>query len=135
MQETQDCQSKLCRICKSFHGSASTDFLCSKCFREQASERQATQANAQGVQRLIENNTQTVPMPENTVQQQPPEQLQAAQEMVPAIEASQPELQALEEEVKVDEDGDSVMADTVVEQVQDAQVQETQSPPDAEVKA
>ena len=133
MQETQDCQSKLCRICKSFHGSASTDFLCSKCFREQASERQATQANAQGVQRLIENNTQTVPMPENTVQQQPPEQLQAAQEMAPAIEASQPELQALLEEVKVDEDGDSVMADAVVEPVQDAQVQETQPLPNADV--
>ena len=72
-------------------------------------------------------------MPDNTVQQQQPEQLQAAQEMAPAIEASQPELQALLEEVKVDEDGDSVMADTVVEQVQDAQVQDPQPSPNADV--
>ena len=66
-------------------------------------------------------------MPEPAVQQQPPEQLQAAQEMAPAIEASQPELQALQEEIKVDEDGDSVMAESFVEPVQEAQASENQS--------
>lgn len=44
MEAPQKEELKPCRICVDFYGTASTDFLCSKCHREETKQASAAEA-------------------------------------------------------------------------------------------
>ena len=55
MQEDNSNQErKLCSVCCSFYGTADTNFLCSKCFRESKAESDKGEAAKQAVATVVE---------------------------------------------------------------------------------
>ena len=82
MEASQNSSKELkpCRICVDFYGTEDTDFLCSKCSREQAKQTQAAQQQTNELARLITESTATAP-----AQQAEPTQLPAQIATVAAL--------------------------------------------------
>ena len=48
-----DNELRLCSNCKAFYGTQNTNFLCSKCFKEQQAEEKQNSASASPVKQLV----------------------------------------------------------------------------------
>jgi len=60
MEAPQKEELKPCRICVDFYGTASTDFLCSKCHREESKQATAAQAQTNEIERLMSGHAPEV---------------------------------------------------------------------------
>ena len=95
MEETRQNASDapvLCGVCKAFYGGASTNFLCSKCFKEsQSGSRQATETASAAV-------TTAEPAASASQQLSQPSVQIPAQIVQPAAAASQPAAESAPQE-------------------------------------
>ena len=68
MEASKNQELRPCRICVDFYGTAETDFLCSKCIKEQASQSHAAQSETQ--EPVQQQQQQQLCIPESSSSQQ-----------------------------------------------------------------
>lgn len=60
MEASQNQTTKPCRICVTFFGTEETDFMCSKCFREEKKKLQESEAASNQIDRLVQETAEAV---------------------------------------------------------------------------